>query len=214
MLGFGNHRDMEKSGQDIWNGNKERNGRAPTRRQYNNQFKQTSRLEMRIWKSIYENLWLPLQDLHKITTSSSKTSRDNTNGPGSQGDLRGGPKLASFLFSSEVAISWSTSNQNLVWTLGWLALSLLAKAVQQQLSIIQVLAEAVPTHRRYSNRRSQIHGRGCNPCQGKCRELELQECRHMALYTLAATVHGLSTCMMEGYDARRAKEIWEYQTVI
>lgn len=26
-------------------------------------------------------------------------------------------------------------------------------------------------------------------------------------YTMAATVHGLSTCMMEGFDARRAKEI-------
>jgi len=27
------------------------------------------------------------------------------------------------------------------------------------------------------------------------------------MYTLAATAHGLSTCMMEGYDARRLKEI-------
>ena len=27
------------------------------------------------------------------------------------------------------------------------------------------------------------------------------------LYTMAATAHGLSTCMMEGYDARRAMEI-------
>ncbi len=28
-----------------------------------------------------------------------------------------------------------------------------------------------------------------------------------SIYTLAATAHGLSTCMMEGYDARRVKEI-------
>ncbi len=28
-----------------------------------------------------------------------------------------------------------------------------------------------------------------------------------SIYTLAATAHGLSTCMMEGYDARRMKEI-------
>ena len=27
------------------------------------------------------------------------------------------------------------------------------------------------------------------------------------MYTMTATAHGLSTCMMEGYDARRAKEI-------
>jgi len=27
------------------------------------------------------------------------------------------------------------------------------------------------------------------------------------MYTMAATAHGLSTCMMEGFDARRAKEI-------
>jgi nitroreductase len=27
------------------------------------------------------------------------------------------------------------------------------------------------------------------------------------MYTMAATAHGLSTCMMEGYDARRAMEI-------
>jgi len=28
-----------------------------------------------------------------------------------------------------------------------------------------------------------------------------------SIYTLSATAHGLSTCMMEGYDARRVKEI-------
>jgi len=27
------------------------------------------------------------------------------------------------------------------------------------------------------------------------------------MYTMAATAHGLNTCMMEGFDARRAKEI-------
>eukprot|EP00984_Skeletonema_dohrnii_P035464 scaffold35243_cov194-Skeletonema_dohrnii-CCMP3373.AAC.1 len=27
------------------------------------------------------------------------------------------------------------------------------------------------------------------------------------MYTMSATAHGLSTCMMEGFDARRAKEI-------